>query len=318
MSASAGRSFYEVLGVHPHAQKQEIKNAYKMLALRYHPDKNQGHPSSKVLFQEVSNNHCHLDVLLMSIKIQAAYETLSDNDKRAKYDSTAGLIRSNRSTRVWREPSYEPCYTRDPPFWSVELREMTVQKCARIAKIQHLESEIRELVTNLSNLVDAENTAVSKEKKGLSRFSSIILRSPKTNAQRHQDFLGKSAYINSRLNWTKNELRTAHEDHKIMLEKDNKRKSWWARERVRRVEEENRRAATTAAEAARRRSEREGERGNSDGEAARAAEEIRQWAREEGLRRAREARAQEEARIRAERVREDPEGARRAEREAQE
>lgn len=197
---------------------------------------------------------------------------------------------------------------------------MTVQKCARIAKIQHLEREIRDLVTDLNELVDAEKVAGSKEKKALRRFSSIILRSPKSNAQRHQNFLGKSAYINTRLHWVKTELRTAHEDHKTLLEKDNRRKTWWARERVRRVEEENRRAATTAAEAARRKNESGRERGKSDweAEAARAAEEIRQWAREEGLRRAREARAEEEAKIRADRVRDDPEGARRAEREAQE
>ena len=195
---------------------------------------------------------------------------------------------------------------------------MTVQKCARITKIQHLEREIRDLVTDLNDLVDAEDRAASKEKKGLSRFSSMILRCPNINAQRHQNFLGKSAYINSRLNWVKSELRTAHEDHKALLEKDNKRKTWWARERVRRVEEENRRAATTAAEAARRRDERAREQGKSDWDAARLAEEICQRAREEGLRRAREARAEEEARIRAESVREDPERARKAEREAQE
>lgn len=195
---------------------------------------------------------------------------------------------------------------------------MTVQKCARIAKIQQLEREIRKLVTDLNDLVDAENRALSKEKKALSRFSIIRLRSPKPNTQRHQDFMTKSAHINTRLNEVKTELRTAHEDHKTMLEKDNKRKTWWARERVRRVEEENRKAATTAAEAVRRKNERAREHGPSDWEPTRVAEEIRQRAREEGMRRAREMRAEEETRMRGERAREDPEGARRAEREAQE
>ena len=56
MSDSAGRGFYEVLGVPSHAPKQEIKVAYRRLALQYHPDKNQGDPSAKMIFQEVSSN----------------------------------------------------------------------------------------------------------------------------------------------------------------------------------------------------------------------------------------------------------------------
>lgn len=253
----------------------------------------------------------------MCSKIQAAYETLSQNDKRAKYDSVAGFVRPNHLTRAWREPSYEPCYTRDPPFWSVELREMTVQKCARIAKIQHLEREIRDFVINLDNLIEAENRAASK-KKALGRFSFIHSRFSKVNAERHQDFLTKCTCIDTHLERLKHELRTAHETHKIMLEKDNKRKTWWARERVRRVEEENRRAAMTAAEAARRRAEKERKDGKGGWEAARAAEEIRRQEREEAVRGAREARAEVETRKRAERHQDDPEAARRAEREARE
>lgn len=59
MNNPNGRCFYEVLGVPPHAQKQEIKNAYRRLALRSHPDKNRGDLSAKELFQEVSNEQRH-------------------------------------------------------------------------------------------------------------------------------------------------------------------------------------------------------------------------------------------------------------------
>ena len=66
MSAPAGRSFYEALGVAPNAQKQDIRNAYRRLALRYHPDKNQGDLSAKVLFQEVSHDCLFRDLSLIA------------------------------------------------------------------------------------------------------------------------------------------------------------------------------------------------------------------------------------------------------------
>ena len=256
-----------------------------------------------------------------------AYEALSDDDKRAKYDTIAGFIPLNTSTRAWREPSYGPCpFTQDPPFWSLELRAMTVQKCARIAKIRHLEREIQELVVSLSDLVNAEDRAVSKGKRPKAWLFFARARSAKAKAQRQRDFLAKSIYINARLDKIKNELRTAHEEHKKILERDNERKTWWARERVRRVEEENRRAATTAAEAARRRAEKAREKAREqarehedrDREAAQEAEDMRQEAQEEVVRKAQAAKAEEIARKRAEMAREDPDVAKRRQREAEE
>ena len=196
---------------------------------------------------------------------------------------------------------------------------MTVRKCARIAKIQHLEREIRELVVTLDGLVAAEDRAIHKENRTPSWLFSIPSpRGKSHHAQRHLDFLNRSSRVNNDLNRAKNELRTAHEDHKKLLDEDNGRKTWWAKERVRRVEEENRKAATMAAEAARHRAEKARGNGNEDAEAARAAEEVRQYARDEAMNAARAVKVEEETRKRAERVREDPEAARKAEWEARE
>ncbi len=64
------RDFYEVLGVGRDASEQEIKSAYRKLALKYHPDRNPNDPSAEEHFKEAAE----------------AYSVLSDQQKRATYD----------------------------------------------------------------------------------------------------------------------------------------------------------------------------------------------------------------------------------------
>ncbi len=66
----AKRDYYEVLGVSKDASQDEIKKAYRKLAMKYHPDRNPGDKEAEEKFKEAAE----------------AYEVLSDPDKRAKYD----------------------------------------------------------------------------------------------------------------------------------------------------------------------------------------------------------------------------------------
>lgn len=68
--ASVKRDYYEVLSVIKTADGEEVKTAYRRLAMRYHPDRNTGDPEAEVLFKEASE----------------AYEVLSDPQKRQLYD----------------------------------------------------------------------------------------------------------------------------------------------------------------------------------------------------------------------------------------
>lgn len=64
------RDYYEVLGVNRSAGEEEIKKAYRKLALKYHPDRNSGDKQAEEKFKVVSE----------------AYQVLSDSQKRAQYD----------------------------------------------------------------------------------------------------------------------------------------------------------------------------------------------------------------------------------------
>lgn len=67
---AAQRDYYEVLGVAKNASPEELKKAYKKLALKYHPDRNPGDEEAIGKFKEASE----------------AFEVLNDTDKRARYD----------------------------------------------------------------------------------------------------------------------------------------------------------------------------------------------------------------------------------------
>ena len=66
----AKRDYYEVLGVDKNATADDIKRAYRKLAVKYHPDKNPGNKEAEEKFKEAAE----------------AYSVLSDSDKKMKYD----------------------------------------------------------------------------------------------------------------------------------------------------------------------------------------------------------------------------------------
>src|SRR5918912_602969 len=85
------RDYYEVLGLSQAASEQEIKSAYRKLAVKYHPDKNPGDAAAEERFKEAAE----------------AYSVLSDPDQRRRYDrfGHAG-VSSSAGAGGWGAPGF--------------------------------------------------------------------------------------------------------------------------------------------------------------------------------------------------------------------
>tara|TARA_Y100000589_G_C26724756_1_gene455217 strand:+ start:42 stop:479 length:438 start_codon:yes stop_codon:yes gene_type:complete len=76
------KDYYNILGVNKSSNKEEIKTAYKKLALKYHPDKNiDNKEEAENKFKEISE----------------AYEILSDDEKKYNYDNGKNIIIQNHN-----------------------------------------------------------------------------------------------------------------------------------------------------------------------------------------------------------------------------
>ncbi|WP_310410086.1 J domain-containing protein [Chamaesiphon sp. OTE_8_metabat_110] len=82
------RNYYELLGVKRDASADEIKQSFRQLARKYHPDLNPGDKSAEDKFKDISE----------------AYEILSDRSKRSQYDKFAGFWRKNRTKSTSNNP----------------------------------------------------------------------------------------------------------------------------------------------------------------------------------------------------------------------
>src|SRR5688572_7393601 len=69
-SVMAKRDYYEILGVSREASEDDLKKAYRKLAMKFHPDRNQGDKDAETKFKELNE----------------AYDVLKDGEKRAAYD----------------------------------------------------------------------------------------------------------------------------------------------------------------------------------------------------------------------------------------
>lgn len=97
-------NYYEILGVPKTATAEEIKKAYRSLAFKYHPDRNQGNTEAEEKFKQIS----------------AAYDILGDEGKRRNYDLGYSTESSYSNSSEQSQRQYQYTYQNpfgDDTFW---------------------------------------------------------------------------------------------------------------------------------------------------------------------------------------------------------
>ncbi|XWS46573.1 hypothetical protein CRYUN_Cryun14cG0079600 [Craigia yunnanensis] len=109
------RSYYEELQVPKGAPDEQIKRAYRKLALKYHPDKNPGNEEANKRFAEINN----------------AYEVLSDSEKRGIYDRVFGGGQGEEEERIVKGDDIIVELVRHWKIctWEVLLRVLCIMAC---------------------------------------------------------------------------------------------------------------------------------------------------------------------------------------------
>lgn len=94
------KNYYEVLGISKTASADEIKKAYRNLAFKYHPDRNSGDKAAEEKFKEINE----------------AYDVLSDEKKRADYDSFG--TSNSRYSGTNNSYNRNNDFTNEETFWN--------------------------------------------------------------------------------------------------------------------------------------------------------------------------------------------------------
>ena len=104
--------YYKILGIPRTAGKKQIKAAYRQLALKYHPDRNQGNKDAEEIFKKVSD----------------AYSVLSDNVERSTYDRSGGS-RCIRRRRFDADTIFKHFFGNDLPMYDVGTMFGALARC---------------------------------------------------------------------------------------------------------------------------------------------------------------------------------------------
>ena len=125
------RNYYEMLGVDKNAPSNEIKRAYRTLAIKYHPDRNLGNKAAEEKFKDINE----------------AYEVLSDQTRRVQYDDSLKPKPffgrgGNNNNNARPRPNARPTRPRSGKIFTDDFRPGTTKRPKEIPQRRDIEAKL--------------------------------------------------------------------------------------------------------------------------------------------------------------------------------
>ena len=150
MASTEFKDYYAILGVSKTASADEIKKQFRKLALKYHPDRNQGNKAAEARFKELSE----------------AYEVLGDSEKRAQYDNFGQYWQQSASTGYSGANTYRSNNSYSTSNTKVDFN------ATDFSQYGNFEEFINELLGRFSTSETSSSTSYQTKTSNKSNFSS--------------------------------------------------------------------------------------------------------------------------------------------------
>lgn len=175
------KDYYKILGVAPASTQDEIKKAYRLLALAHHPDKNNGNRASEELFKEISESY----IVLSDVSKRRAYDDrqYQQSVPRQEYTQTSRkitpitflIIFRNIKERVFNAGGY----VNEQALFKIITKVLTTENISYLIKVNDMQTNrliIDEILISCVFLKDSSQVAIYRKIVRLAGHDPLLLQ----------------------------------------------------------------------------------------------------------------------------------------------
>ena len=175
------KDYYKILGVTPTSTQDEIKKAYRMLAVKHHPDKNNGNSASEEMFKEISESY----LILSDISKRQLYDDWQYNQQhpQPEYKQNSRKITPVTFLIIFRNIKGKVFNANgvinEPALFKIINKVLSTENISYLIKVQDVQTNrliIDEILVSSVFLSDASKFAIYRKLVRLANADAVLLQ----------------------------------------------------------------------------------------------------------------------------------------------